>query len=199
MRLLSKRTRLRDVGVLLAGLGILFAGMEGMTGAVKPLAQSPAFSQAIAVLHEPLLGLVGGALLTAVLQSSSASVGILQAISGTGAVTVGMAVPIVMGQNIGTCVTALLSAVGAEKNAKRAALLHFYFNTVGAVILLGVFYLLRFWGVVSAAAAVDAAGVAAIHSLFNVAATLLLLPFSGLLVRLATCTVREKREARRVK
>ena len=200
LRLISKRTRLRGVGTVLVGLGILFAGMEGMTGAVEPLAQSPAFSQAIAVLQAPLLGLLGGALLTAVLQSSSASVGILQAIAGTGAVTVGMAVPLVMGQNIGTCVTALLAAVGAEKNAKRAALLHFYFNAVGAVILLGVFYLLRCLGAVSAAATVDAAGVAAIHSLFNVAATALLLPFSRLLVWLATCTVREKkREARRVK
>ena len=137
--------------------------------------------------------MLAGALLTAVVQSSSASIGILQAVSSTGGITVGIAVPLVMGQNVGTCITALLSAAGAGCHAKRAALLHFYFNAIGAAVLLGVFYLLRLLGVASAQAPVSEGGVALIHTLFNVAATLLLLPFSKSLVRLARGTVREKK------
>ena len=113
--------------------------------------------------------------------------------SSTGGITVGIAVPLVMGQNVGTCITALLSAAGAGCHAKRAALLHFYFNAIGAVVLLGVFYLLRLLGVASAQAPVSEGGVALIHTLFNVAATLLLLPFSKSLVHLARGTVREKK------
>lgn len=141
--LFGKRDRVRDLGTVLAGFGILFAGLEMMSTAAAPLAENPAFVSALTIFRNPPAGLLAGALLTAVLQSSSASVGILQVLSGSGALTAEMAVPIVMGQNIGTCVTALLSGVGAGKNARRAALIHFYFNVFGAGILLGLFYLFR--------------------------------------------------------
>lgn len=189
----SKREKLRDLGAGLVGFGLLFAGMEAMSGAVAPLASNPAFINILMLFQNPLAGLALGALLTAIIQSSSAAVGILQALSGTGAVTIGMAVPIVMGQNIGTCITALLSAVGAEKNARRAAFIHLYFNVAGAIMLLSIFYLLRFLGVVSATIIADETSIALIHTLFNLAATALLLPLSGFLVRFSMWTVREKR------
>ena len=182
--LFGKRDRVRDLGTVLAGFGILFAGLEMMSTAAAPLAENPAFVSPA--------GLLAGALLTAVLQSSSASVGILQVLSGSGALTAEMAVPIVMGQNIGTCVTALLSGVGAGKNASRAALIHFYFNVFGAGILLGLFYLFRAVGVIPRGIVVNEAAVALIHTVFNLAATAILLPFSRGLLRLATLTVREK-------
>ena len=190
--LFGKRDRARDLGTVLAGFGILFAGLEMMSTAAAPLAENPAFVSVLTIFRNPLAGLLAGALLTAVLQSSSASIGILQVLSGSGALTAEMAVPIVMGQNIGTCVTALLSGVGAGKNAKRAALIHFYFNTFGAVILLGLFYLFRAVGVIPRGIVVNEAAVALIHTIFNLAATAILLPFSRGLLRLATLTVREK-------
>lgn len=190
--LFGKRDRARDLGTVLAGFGILFAGLEMMSTAAAPLAENPAFVSVLTIFRNPLAGLLAGALLTAVLQSSSASIGILQVLSGSGALTAEMAVPIVMGQNIGTCVTALLSGVGAGKNAKRAALIHFYFNTFGAVILLGLFHLFRAVGVIPRGIVVNEAAVALIHTIFNLAATAILLPFSRGLLRLATLTVREK-------
>lgn len=190
--LFGKREKLQDLGGILAGFGILFAGMETMSAAAAPLASDPRFVGILTLFQNPFAGLAAGALLTAVLQSSSASIGILQVLSATGAFTVEMAVPIVMGQNIGTCVTALLSGVGAGKNAKRAALLHFYFNLAGTVILLGVFYLLRILAVIPAGMAADEASIALIHTVFNLAATAILLPFAGALLKLATLTVREK-------
>lgn len=190
--LFGKREKLQDLGGILAGLGILFAGMEAMSAAAAPLAADPRYARILTLFQNPLAGLAAGALLTAILQSSSASIGILQVLSATGALTVGMAVPIVMGQNIGTCVTALLSGVGAGKNAKRAALLHFYFNLAGTVILLSVFYLLRMLSVIPGDLAVDETSIALIHTVFNLAATALLLPFSGGLLKLVMLTIREK-------
>lgn len=190
--LFGKRDRPRDLGAVLASFGILFAGLEMMSAAAAPLAENPTFGSVLTVFKNPVAGLLAGALLTAILQSSSASVGILQVLSGSGALTAEMAVPIVMGQNIGTCVTALLSGVGAGKNAKRAALIHFYFNTFGAVILLGLFYLLRIARIIPEGFAVDETSVALIHTVFNLSATAILLPFSRALLRLATLTVREK-------
>ena len=189
--LFGKRDRPRDLGAVLTCFGFLFAGLEMMSAAAAPLAENPEFAAVLTVFRNPLAGLLAGALLTAILQSSSASVGILQVFAGSGALTVEMAVPIVMGQNIGTCVTALLSGVGAGKNAKRAALIHFYFNLFGAAILLGVFYLLRAVKLIPAGLAVSEASVALIHTVFNLAATAVLLPFSGQLLRLATLTVRD--------
>ena len=125
---------------MLLGFAVLMFGMETMSSAVEPLASDPAFMRLFTMFQNPLLGLAAGAVLTAIIQSSSASVGILQALAATGAVSWGAAVPIIMGQNIGTCVTALLSSVGAQRNAKRAALVHLYFNIIGTAIFMAVFY-----------------------------------------------------------
>ena len=190
--MVAKKEKLHDLGAGLVGFGLLFAGMENMSGAVAPLASNPSFTKLLTLFQNPLAGLALGAILTAVIQSSSASIGILQAVSGTGTVNVGMTVPIVMGQNIGTCITALLSSVGAEKNARRAAFLHLYFNVAGAVILLGVFYALRALGVVDANVIVNEGSVALIHTLFNVAATAILLPMSRLLVKLVILSVPDR-------
>ncbi|MBE6630958.1 MAG: Na/Pi cotransporter family protein, partial [Ruminococcaceae bacterium] len=163
-------------------------------GAVEPLADDPRFARLLTVFENPVAGLLLGAVLTALMQSSSASVGVLQALCATGAVRIGLVVPIVMGQNIGTCVTALLSGVGASRNAKRASLLHLYFNVIGAVVLLAVFYLLRFLGVVDAAVAASVPSVALIHTLFNLAATAILLPFRKGLLHLTDLTLKRRKK-----
>ena len=190
-----KEQKKKDIGGILIGFAVLMFGMETMSGAVKPLADVPEFTSIMTAFSNPVLGVLAGALLTAIIQSSSASVGILQALCMTGAVRFSVALPIIMGQNIGTCVTALLSAIGATKNAKRAAMVHLYFNLIGTVIFMGAFYLINsvvhFPFLVQAA---NPAGIAVIHSIFNVVATLILLPFSGLLEKLACLTIRDTRE-----
>lgn len=193
--LFSKDSRKQDVGTIFAGFAILMTGMETMTGAVKPLADVPEFANILTMFETPILGILAGAVLTAVIQSSSASVGILQALCATGAVPVSTAIPIIMGQNIGTCATAMLSGIGANKNARRAALVHLYFNLVGTAAFLVVFYLLR--GFLSPAALGRAAGpadIALIHSIFNIFATAALLPFRKGLVKLACLTIPEDGE-----
>lgn len=185
----------RVLGTVLFGFGLLFAGMNQMSGAVAPLADSPRFAQLFLVFKNPVAGLLLGALLTALMQSSSASVGVLQALCSTGTVTLGTVVPIVMGQNIGTCVTALLSGLGTSRNARRAALLHLYFNVIGAAVLLGVFYLLVALGAVRGGSVADAGTVAIVHTLFNLAATVILLPFSKQLLRLTDLTVKNREKA----
>ena len=191
----SKREKKKDLGTIFLGFAVLMFGMETMSGAVKPLADVPEFAGILTMFSNPVLGLIAGAVLTAVIQSSSASVGILQTLCATGAVTVGSAVPIIMGQNIGTCVTAMLSSIGASRNGRRAALIHLYFNLVGTVLFMAIFYtanaVLRFEFLENRT---DAAMIAVIHSTFNIAATLVLLPFSGLLERLAMLTVRGRGE-----
>ena len=132
----GKNNRRKDVGEILLGFAVLMFGMESMSGAVKPLADVPEFTNILLMFQNPVFGVLVGAVLTAVIQSSSASVGILQALSVTGAFTYASVIPIIMGQNIGTCVTAMLSAVGASKSAKRTAFVHLYFNLIGAVVLL---------------------------------------------------------------
>lgn len=175
---------------MLLGFAVLMFGMETMSSAVEPLASDPAFMRLFTMFQNPLLGLAAGAVLTAIIQSSSASVGILQALAATGAVSWGAAVPIIMGQNIGTCVTALLSSVGAQRNVKRAALVHLYFNIIGTAIFMAVFYGLdALVGFSFLGQAVSAAGIAVVHSVFNVFATLVLLPFSQVLEKLACLTV----------
>ena len=166
-----------------------------MSGAVAPLADSPRFSQLFLLFKNPIAGLLLGAVLTALMQSSSASVGVLQALCATGTVTLSTVVPIVMGQNIGTCVTALLSGLGTSRNAKRAALLHLYFNTIGAAILLGAFYLLLALGAVRGSNIAYAGTVAGVHTLFNLAATAILLPFSKGLLRLTDLTVKKRKKS----
>lgn len=185
----------KDIGSIFIGFAILMYGMDMMSSAVKPLAEVPEFTNLLLKFSNPLLGVIAGALLTAVIQSSSASVGILQALCLTGAVPFSAAIPIIMGQNIGTCITAILSAIGAKKNAKRAAAVHLYFNLIGTVIFMTAFYLIN--AVVGFSffhQAATPAGIAVIHSVFNVTATIILLPFAKGLEKLACLTIRDKKE-----
>ncbi len=182
----TKTNRKKDIGVVLLGFATLMFGMETMTDAVAGLKDIPAFGELFLLFKNPVLGVLVGALLTAIIQSSSASVGILQALAATGAVSYGAAIPIIMGQNIGTCVTAMLSSVGTTKNAKRAALVHLSFNVLGTVICLVIFSLVK--ALLAPALfneAASFAGIATAHSIFNVACTLILLPMSGLLEKVA--------------
>jgi phosphate:Na+ symporter len=190
-----ERRKRRLLGTVLFGFGLLFAGMNQMSGAVAPLADSPRFARLFLVFQNPIAGLLLGALLTALMQSSSASVGVLQALCTTGTVALSTVVPIVMGQNIGTCVTALLSGLGHSRDAKRAALLHLYFNTIGAVVLLSAFYLLLRLGAINGTRVADASAVASVHTVFNLVATAILLPFSKWLLRLTDITVKKREKA----
>ncbi len=180
-----KSNKKKDTGMILLGFATLMFGMDTMSDAVSGLADIPAFQQLFIMFQNPILGVLAGALLTALIQSSSASVGILQALAATGQVSFGAAVPIIMGQNIGTCVTAMISSVGANKNAKRAAWVHLCFNILGTVILLIVFMILKaiFKPLILEEAA-TMYGIAIFHSIFNVLCTLILLPMSGLLEKL---------------
>lgn len=183
--LFSKKSEKKDTGTILLGFATLIFGMDAMTAAVSGLANVPAFQQLFLLFQNPLLGMAVGALLTGIIQSSSASVGILQALSATGQVTYGAAVPIIMGQNIGTCVTALISSIGANKNAKRAALVHLSFNVIGTAALLSVYALVRaIWAPAILQESIGFMGIAVVHSLFNVLCVVLMMPMSGLLEKL---------------
>ena len=186
----------KNIGSILVGFAVLMFGMETMSGSVAPLAENPRFTGILTAFSNPILGLLAGLVLTAVIQSSSASVGILQALCVTGVIRYGTAIPIIMGQNIGTCVTALLSGMGASKNAKRASLIHLYFNLIGTLLFLVVFYglnsFLHFPFLTETAGAAD---VAVIHSLFNIGCTMVLYPFSGMLVKLAELSIPNGEEA----
>ena len=185
-----KNTKKNDVGTILIGFAVLMFGMETMSSAVKPLADVPEFTSLFTAFENPVLGMIVGAVLTAVIQSSSASVGILQAMCATGSVTVKAALPVIMGQNIGTCVTALLSGVGANRNARRASLVHLYFNLIGTFVFMTVFYVTNHF--VSFAFLSDTANgavIAVIHSVFNIVSTIVLLPASKLLVKFAYFTI----------
>ena len=191
----TKSSRKKDIGVILVGFAVLMFGMETMSGAVKPLADVPEFTNLLLAFSNPVAGVLAGTVLTAIIQSSSASVGILQALCVTGAVPYSAAFPIIMGQNIGTCVTALLSAIGANKNAKRAAMIHLYFNLIGTVVFLSLFYVINsavhfpFMDSMATPAA-----IAVTHSVFNITATLVWLPFSNALVKLACLTIRDSKD-----
>ena len=186
----SKSEKKKDASLILIGFAILMTGMDTMSAAVKPLRDVPEFTSILTKFSNPLAGMLAGVVLTAVIQSSSASVGILQALCATGAVSFGAAIPIIMGQNIGTCVTAMISSIGAKKNAKRAALIHLYFNIIGTIAFMVVFYLINaFVKFPFLNEAADAWGIAVVHSVFNVCATIVLLPFSKMLVKLATLSV----------
>ncbi len=190
-----KNQKKKDIGAILVGFAVLMFGMDSMSAAVKPLADVPEFTNILLAFSNPLLGVLAGTVLTAVIQSSSASVGILQALCVTGAVSYGSAIPIIMGQNIGTCVTALLSAIGANKNAKRAAMVHLYFNLIGTAIFMAVFYAINaVVGFPFINDAANPAGIAVVHSTFNVTATLILLPAAKLLEKLACLTIRDTEE-----
>ncbi|MEE1057188.1 MAG: Na/Pi cotransporter family protein [Acutalibacteraceae bacterium] len=188
-----KSQKKKDVGGILIGFAILMFGMDMMSGAVEGLADNPEFGNILLMFSNPLFGILAGAVLTAIIQSSSASVGILQALSATGAVTFASAIPIIMGQNIGTCATALISCIGAKKNAKRAALVHLYFNIIGTVVLLSLFYGINtFVHFTFLDDKVNPASIAVIHTIFNLSATALLLPFNKVLEKLACLTIKDK-------
>ena len=188
----SKKKKKKDIGMILVGFAILMFGMDTMSNAVKPLANVPEFTNILLMFSNPILGMIAGLVLTAVIQSSSASVGILQALCVTGAVSYGTALPIIMGQNIGTCVTALLSGIGASKNARRASLVHLYFNLVGTIVFMVGFYAINaVVGFPFLTESANAAGIAVIHTVFNVVATCILLPFSGLLEKMACLTIKD--------
>lgn len=191
----SKKEKVKDVGMILVGFAVLMTGMDMMSDAVKPLADVPEFTNLFLLFTNPILGMLAGMLLTAVIQSSSASVGILQALCMTGAVPYSAAIPIIMGQNIGTCITAILSAIGASKNAKRAALVHLYFNLIGTTVFMILFYTVHaVVGFSFMGQAANVAGIAVIHSAFNIMATIVLLPFSQMLEKLACLTIRDDAE-----
>lgn len=186
-------SRKKTIGSILLGFAVLMFGMETMSGAVSPLKDNPTFTGMLTAFSNPILGMAAGAVLTAVIQSSSASVGILQALCMSGAVTYGTALPIIMGQNIGTCVTALISSIGASKNAKRAAFIHLYFNLIGTILFMAVFYFINhFVNFAFLSNTAGAAGIAAIHSLFNIGCAIVLFPFADKLVALSTFTVKNQ-------
>ena len=186
----SKSKRRRNIADILVGFGVLFIGMATMESAVSPLADLPQFSELFATISNPILGVLVGAGVTAIIQSSSASVGILQALSTTGAITYSAAIPIILGQNIGTCITAFLSSIGGTKNARRTAMIHFYFNMIGSIIFLLAVYSIEYTiGFAFWEEAIDKAGIANFHTLFNVVVTLLFLPFTKVLVFLAEHTI----------
>lgn len=194
MTMTSKKNRTKDIGGICLGFAILMFGMEMMSTAMEPLAEMEGFRNLMVMFNNPILGVLLGIVLTAVIQSSSAAIGILQALSLTGAISYGMAIPIIMGQNIGTCITALLSSIGVSKNAKRVAAVHVYFNLIGTALLLSAFYVSDIiFDFAFTGSSIEPAGIAIIHSIFNVATTIILFPFSKLLEKLARKTVKDKK------
>lgn len=195
LMMFAKREKLKNIGSIMIGFAILMFGMETMTTAVEPLAEVPAFTNILLMFSNPILGVLAGTLLTAIIQSSSASVGILQALCLTGRVSYGSAIPIIMGQNIGTCITAILSSIGANRNAKRAASIHLLFNLIATLIFLTVFYTLNIF--VPFSFLQDSAtplGIAVFHTAFNLVATMILLPFNKMFEKLAYVIIRETQE-----
>ncbi len=183
----------KDTGMILLGFAVLMTGMSGMSDAVSGLKDVPEFANVLLLFSNPLFGVLAGAILTAIIQSSSASVGILQALSSTGAVTYSAAIPIITGQNIGTCVTALIASANTTRDAKRAAMVHLYFNIIGTVVLLSVFYALNAifkFSFVNTYA--NELGIAIIHTAFNLLCTAILFPFGRLLEKLACLTVKDR-------
>lgn len=194
MTMTAKDNKKRDIGNIFVGFAILMFGMETMSDAVKPLAENESFTGILTAFSNPVLGMIAGMILTAVIQSSSASVGILQALCVTGVVGYKTAIPIIMGQNIGTCVTAIISSIGANRNAKRASMIHLYFNLIGTILFMVVFY-----GIQAVAGdfafmnePANAAGIAVVHSLFNIGCLIVLYPFGNQLVRLAEITIPDR-------
>lgn len=190
--MVSRSDNGKTTGEILLGVGILFTGMLSMTESVSPLSELPAFRTLFASLSNPILGVIVGAVVTAILQSSSASVGILQAISTTGVLSFSAAFPIIMGQNIGTCVVPIISSIGANKNAKRTAMVHLYFNIIGTILFLVVVYAIQvmigfsFWE-----DTIDMGGIANFHTLFNIVVTAVFIPFHRVLEFLACKTIKD--------
>ncbi len=191
LMMFSKKESKKNIGTILMGFAVLMVGMETMSGAVSGLKESESFKSILIMFNNPILGVLAGTVLTAIVQSSSASVGILQSLTTTGAITYGAAIPIIMGQNIGTCITALISSLNAGKNGKRAALIHLYFNIIGVVVLLGAFSLVDFFiNFAFVDTAIDMWGVALVHTVFKILSVLLMAPFTKQLEKLAVISVR---------
>lgn len=191
----GKKAKHKNIGTIMAGFAILMIGMDTMSNAIKPLANVPEFAQVLVMFSNPVLGLLAGMILTAIIQSSSASVGILQALCKTGAVGYATAIPVIMGQNIGTCITAVISGIGASKEAKRAALIHLYYNVISTMLFMIGFYSINYFvNFAFLEESISALGVAVVHTVFNVAACIVILPFSQLLVKLVKITVPDKKE-----
>lgn len=194
------KTKKKDIGNILVGFAILMFGMDTMSGAVKPLANDPNFTGILTMFQNPVLGVIAGAVLTAIIQSSSASIGILQALCASGAMNFGAALPIIMGQNIGTCITAVMSGMGASKNARRASMIHLYFNLIGTIVFLIIFYIINaFVQFEFLNGPASATGIAMVHSFFNVTCTICWFPFANVLVKLAELTIRDKKDEEETK
>lgn len=192
MIMFSKKAKRKDIGSIMVGFAVLMYGMKLMSGAVEPLSKLPAFTSLFTAFKNPILGVLVGLFITAVIQSSSASVGILQALALTGGVSYGAAIPIIMGQNIGTCVTALISSIGVTKNAKKVAVVHVTFNIIGTTICLSLYCIANaIFDFAFTDLPIDAVGIAVVHTLFNVITTLMLLPFTKLLERFANYVLPE--------
>ncbi len=190
--MMSKKSKYKDIGTILLGFATLMFGMDAMSGAVEGLKDVPEFQSILIMFQNPILGVLAGAVLTGIIQSSSASVGILQALSSTGAVTIGASIPIIMGQNIGTCVTALISSVGTNRNARRASLVHLLFNLIGTTVLLTlycIFNAIFAFEIINNPA--NELSIAICHTLFNVLCTAIMLPLSGLLEKLSYKLIKE--------
>ena len=195
MIMVGKTDKKKDTGTILLGFATLMFGMDTMSASVSGLKDVPAFQSMFIMFKNPILGVLAGAVLTAIIQSSSASVGILQALAVTGQVSFGAAIPIIMGQNIGTCITAILSSFGTNKNAKRAAVVHLFFNIIGTVILLSVFSLVSYFlkpPILDQGA--NQVGIAVAHSVFNILCTMILLPMSSVLEKIAYIIVPEGKD-----
>lgn len=193
LTMISKDNKKKDIGTIMLGFSILMFGMNLMAEAVSPLAEMKEFSDILVAFKNPLLGVAAGAIFTGVIQSSAASIGILQALSMTGEITFAMAIPIIMGQNIGTCATALLSSIGVNKNAKRVAIVHIYFNLIGTGVCLSGFFLLnKIFEFPFVNESISPIWIAVTHSVFNIVTTIVLIPFAKQLERLAKFTIRDK-------
>ena len=190
----TKRGRKKDIGAILLGFAVLMVGMSMMSDAVGGLKESETFRNILVMFENPILGVLAGLVLTAVIQSSSASVGILQSLTATGAITFGAAIPIIMGQNIGTCVTAMISSAGANKNGKRAAMVHLYFNIIGVVVYLVLFYILdAIFNFAFVDQTIGMWGVAGVHTIFKILSVVLMGPFYKQLAKLSELTIRDKK------
>ncbi len=190
----TKRGKKRDFAGILLGFSVLMVGMSLMSDSVAGLRDDAGFKSILTMFENPLLGVLAGLVLTAIVQSSSASVGILQSLTVTGAITYGAAIPIIMGQNIGTCVTAMLSSIGANKNGRRAAIVHLYFNIIGVVVVLSLFYIIdAFANFAFVEIPIDMWGVAGVHTVFKIICVALISPFYRQLAKLAEFTVKDKK------
>jgi len=191
----SKRGKKKDVGAILLGFAVLMVGMDLMSGSVGGLKENETFRNILVMFENPILGVLAGTVLTTIVQSSSASVGILQSLTATGSITYGAAIPIVMGQNIGTCITALISAISANKNGKRAAFVHLYFNIIGVVFWLSMYYIFNaIFSFLATDAIINAWGIAGIHTIFKLLSIIAIGPFYKQLAKLSELTIRDKKD-----